>query len=501
MHLQLCSISKRIGRQPLLQQVDLDLPPGSTHTLLGGRGAGKTTLLQIISGMLKQDEGTLHLDGAPFAPRSPREALLAGIGLIGEHPVLAPHLTVEENLLLGREPAEYGVLRRADRRAMALAALEPIRGSDISLDAPAGYLTLSQQRRVELARTLLAAPKLLLFDAPKKPLSAVDLETLLQIAQTLTSQGSSVLIASRGLDENRIGRYTILRDGIVVDAGELASLQPAAALRAMGGAAPESPTPFRTTHHIGAPVLELQQIGGRTMPRQVSLTLRKGEIFGLAGVPGAGRAATMRLLFGLAPIVEGSILLDGQPLHRTSAHHRFKSGLGFLSGDTLHQEKRRLDPIESLLFTHLSRLGLPGWFSWTQLRALADEWIRRFHQHGVSPERLLRDLSSGNRRMLALGRLFQDGSRILLLDDPTSGITPSARRRIHEWMGELAAQGKSILFSSPNVPELLALCDTIGVMRHGALVSTRPAKEWSEAELVHLATGGPRGCVIPPHVL
>jgi len=490
MHLQLCSITKRFGHQTVLQAVDLDLPPGSIHTILGGHGAGKTTLLEIIAGRLAPDEGTLHLNGAPFAPASPREALQAGIALMGEKPLLVPDLTVEENLLLGREPSHYGILQHEERRARARVALKPVQGEDISLDAPVAHLTAAQQRRVELARALLFSPKILLFDTPyTERMTPFEASLLEELVLSFTQKGGSVLLASRAVEGHRWGRYTILLDGIVTGTGDMENLEPAAALRAMGGAAPESPKPFRTTHHIGPPVLEMQQVAGRQAPQEVTLTLRQGEIFGLAGAPGSGREATMRVLFGLEPQVGGTILLNGKPIHHLRSHQRFQAGIGFVSSRHPHHQPPRLNATETLLFTHLTRMGLPGWFLWEELKALAQEWTRSFHQHGLSPETLLRNLSAGNRRMLALGRLFQDGSQVLLLHDPTSGISPSARRRIHEWIGEVAGQGKSILLSSPSIPELLTLCDTIGVMRHGTLVHVRPAKEWTEEEIVHLALG------------
>lgn len=500
MHLQLCSITRQVGHQTVLQAVDLDLPPGSIHTILGGRGAGKTALLEIIAGKTAPDEGTMHLDGKPFAPASPAEALAAGVALIGEEPVLAPDHTVEENLLLGREPAYHGLLLREERRELARAALKPVRGDDIPLDAPASLLTFAQQRRVELARALLFSPKILLLDTPREGrLHPVDAELFREIILSFVNAGGSVLLASHTVEEPRIGRYTILLDGIITATGDLADLEPAAALRAMGGAAPESPTPYRTTHHIGPVVLEMSQVAGRKTPQQVSLTLRKGEIFGLAGLPGSGREATLRILFGLAPMVKGTITFHDRPIHHLRSHQRFQAGIGYVSNKHAHHHPPNLNPTETLLFTHLSRMRLPGWFSWEQLKTMAQEWTRGFHQHGLSPEMMLRNLSTGNRRMLALGRLFQDGSQILLLGDPTSGVSPSARRRIHEWIGEVAGQGKSVLLTSPSIPELLALCDTIGVMRHGVLVEVRPAREWTEAEIVHMALGAER--THPPELL
>ena len=490
MHLQLCSIGKRLGSQTVLQAVDLDLPPGCIHTLLGGHGAGKTTLLEIIAGRTAPDEGTMHLNGTPFSPGSSREALQAGIALIGERPLLVPDLTVEENLLLGHEPSRHGILQREERRARARAALEPVRGEDIALDAPAGRLTAAQQRRVELARALLFSPGILLFDTPHtERMTPFEEELFEELILSFAQNGGSVLLASRAVEGRRRGRYTVLLDGIITRTGSMDELEPAEALRAMGGAAPEIPRPFRTTHHIGPPVLELRQLAGRRAPQDVTLTLRQGEIFGLAGAPGSGREATMRVLFGLEPLAGGTILLNGKPIHHLRSHQRFQAGLGYVSSRHPHPHPPHLSATETLMFTHLTRMGLPGWFSWEELKALAQEWVRSFHQHGLSHETLLRNLSAGNRRMLALGRLFQDGSQVILLHDPTSGISPGARRRIHEWIGEVAGLGKSLLLSSPSIPELLALCDTIGVMRHGTLIRVRPASEWTEEEILHLALG------------
>lgn len=511
MELQLRGITVRHGGIDALHRVDLDLSSGEALALLGDRGAGKTTLFHFLSGRVKATEGSVTLDGSAFIPRRPESARRAGLALLGERPLVAPHLSAAENLLLGIEPARHGWIDPEAQRRLAREALAPVHGDDIPLDAPAGRLSLGQQRRIEIARVLLGKPRALLIDTLGRPSHAiprVEHENLAELALTLAALGYAILYACRAPEEAaRAHRTVILREGTVADT--MTTFTPERAWKAMI-------SPFIPDFHPHAaklrpprprnrPALQLSNAAGRLLPRRVSLEAFPGEIFGLAGLPGSGAPELLQLISGQRPLFEGEVRLDGQVLHKRGAGGPWKKNrarthtralIGLMSTRRSEGQGEALIPhgtiAENLILNRLGRLGILGSFSPERLDNLelyTRDWMEKLRIYGRSPWHLARELSRGNQRMLVLGRLFQEKPRLLLLDDPTRGVSGLTKSRIYQWLRELAHEGRTILLHSPNVEELLALCDTIAVLRHGVLKETRPATAWSAPELVAIATG------------
>ncbi|MEY4202160.1 MAG: Ribose import ATP-binding protein RbsA [Verrucomicrobiota bacterium] len=514
--LEMAGVQKAFGVTHALRNVALSVAPGEAHALIGENGAGKSTLMKILSGAYQPDAGSITLDDQPFRPANPLHARECGIAMIYQELNLAPHLSVEENIVLGEEPARFGWLDRAKRRDLARRALEQLHHGDLPLTAPVNSLPIAQQQLVEIARALVREPKVLIMDEPTSSLTQVDTENLFRVIERLRARGVSVIYISHFLEEcQRVcQRYTVLRDGETVGTGDMAAARVEDIIRLMVGREMKDIYP-RTPHELGAPVLELKELAGRVKPRRVNLTLRAGEILGLAGLIGAGRTETARAVFGLDELAAGDVLVcgngaaDSVPSNRqspiadrqstgsllTSAASRsptdsLHAGLGLLS-ENRKEEGLMLNRslADNLTATHLGPFARFGLLSTSRQHAATRDWMTRLDVRARGPEQPIGELSGGNQQKIALGRLLHHDARILLLDEPTRGIDVGSKAHIYRLIGELAAQGKAVLFISSYLPELLGVCDTIGVMCRGELVATRPAAEWTEHEIIAAAIG------------
>ena len=284
-------------------------------------------LFRSLSGAYQPDAGSIALDGQPFRPANPLHARACGIAMIYQELNLAPHLTVEENILLGEEPSRFGWIDGRRRRELALAALAELHHESIAPDAPVGSLTIAEQQIVEIARALLGQPKVIIMDEPTSSLTQVDAENLFRVIARLKARGVSVIYISHFLEEcQRVcDRYTVLRDGESVGSGAMATARLDEIIRLMVGREIAEIYP-RAASEPGAPVLELKNLAGETKPRAVSLTLRAGEILGIAGLVGAGRTETLRAVFGVDEIAGGAVIVGGAESTRSSPAQRLEIG-------------------------------------------------------------------------------------------------------------------------------------------------------------------------------
>jgi ribose transport system ATP-binding protein len=489
--LRMIDVRKSFGATRALRNVSFEVDPGEVHTLIGENGAGKSTLMKVLSGACTPDAGRIELDGQPFRPTDPLHARRSGIAMIYQELILAPHLTVEENILLGEEPARWGWLNRKRRRQLAANALAELRHGNIPLTAPVHTRTIAEQQLIEIARALIHRPKVLIMDEPTSSLTRVDTETLFRVIRQLQERGVSVVYISHFLEEClRVGdRYTVLRDGQSVGHGLMPDASLPRIIRLMVGRDLDEVYP-RTPHPIGPPLLECRSVGGITKPRSVSFTLHAGEILGVAGLVGAGRTETVRACFGLDRLARGVVIVDGRPSPRAHPARRLAEGIGLLS-ENRKEEGLMLNRSVADNLT-LTRFGALSWFGFIRSRRQYDtarHWIQRLDVRTQSPQQLVGELSGGNQQKIAIGRLLHHDARVLLLDEPTRGVDVGSKAQIYRLMGELAAQGKAILFISSYLPELLGVCDTIAVMCRGVLSETRPASAWTEQGLIAAAIG------------
>ncbi len=489
--LRIVEVRKSFGATQALRQVSLSVGPGEVHALIGENGAGKSTLMKILSAAHLQDSGDIQLDGNSYAPRTPQAARSAGVAMIYQELSLVPHLSVEENILLGSEPRQWGWIDRKERRRRAVSALEQLHQSHLPLDAPVHQLPIAQQQMVEIARALIGSPRVLIMDEPTSSLSKEDTKVLFKVILRLRDRGVSIIYISHFLEEclELATHYTVLRDGESVGTGRMKREALPEIMRLMVGRELNEIYPH-TPHAIGAPLLEVTQLKGVKKPLNVSFKLRSGEILGIAGIVGAGRTETLRALFGLDPQIGGDVKLRGICCNRLPPRAWLQRRVGYLSENRKEEGLMLHRNIGDNLFLSNYRPCISGGFiKQRRQESLAARWISLLGIKARHPSQNLHELSGGNQQKVALGRLLHHDAEILLLDEPTRGIDVGSKSQIYKTMGELAAKGKSVVFISSYLPELLGVCDTIGVMCRGTLSALRPASEWTEQDIVAAAIG------------
>ena len=489
--LRTVDVRKCFGATRALNGVSLEVGLGEVHALIGENGAGKSTLMKILSGALRPDSGSLQLDGEPFVPANPLHARRCGVAMIHQELTLASHLSVEANILLGAEPATAGWLRRPRCRALARQALAELRHEAIPLDAPVSSLTIAEQQIVEIARALAGQPRVLIMDEPTSSLTAVDTENLFQVIGRLRTHGVSVIYISHFLEEcQRVAdRFTVLRDGESVGGGAMAGADLQQLIRLMVGRDMKDIYP-RTPRSFGPPVLEWRGLAGRSRPRSASLSLRAGEILGIAGLVGAGRTEALRACFGLDRVAGGTVVVRGREATRAAPASRLADGIGLLSENRKEEGLMLTRSVaDNLTLSHHGPFSRAGLISQRRQHAMTRDWMARLGVRARHPAQPVGELSGGNQQKVALGRLLHHDATVLLLDEPTRGVDIGSKSQIYRIMNNLAAQGRAVIFVSSYLPELLGVCDTIGVMCRGVLSEVRPAAEWTEHSLIAAAIG------------
>lgn len=486
--LSMRGISKRFGATQALGNVDLLVGAGEVLALIGENGAGKSTLMKVLSGAHAPDSGEMWLDGHPYSPAGPHQARQAGVAMIYQELNLAPDLSVEDNMMLGQEAHRFGWLRRGEQHQRVHRALEMLGHPELAPDTLVRHLSVGAQQLVEIARALVLDAKVVVFDEPTSSLTQRDAEHLFRVIAKLRQSGMAVVYISHFLEEIReiADRYAVLRDGHTVATGRVADVSDLEIVSLMVGRKVEDLFPS-VPHEPGEGVLSLAGLSGREIPRAVDLEVRRGEIFGLAGLVGAGRTELLRCLMALDPVREGRVTIGGRATGHTP-RSRIRAGLGLVSedrkGEGLAQDLGLADNLTLSLLSPYSRFG---WLNLGRRRSEVTKWMSRLAIKARDPNQPVRELSGGNQQKVAIARVMHQEADVLLLDEPTRGIDVGTKVEIYRRMGELAAQGKAVLFVSSYLPELLAVCDRIGVMARGRLREVRPTGEWTAEAIMRLA--------------
>ena len=489
--LRLTGIAKSFGATRALRGVSLEIAPGEVHALIGENGAGKSTLMKILSGAHAADAGTMELSGQPYAPENPHDARLKGVAMIYQELNLALHLSVRENILLGAESASFGWIDREASRERARAALVQLGHEGIALDRAAGEFTIAEQQFIEIARALLTKPSVLIMDEPTSSLTQADTEKLFATIARLRAQGVSIIYISHFLEECRriADRYTVLKDGETVGTGAMKEASLDHIVTLMTGREVKNLYP-RTAHTPGQVVLEIKAVASAPRLRRASLQVRGGEIFGLAGLIGAGRTDLLRAIFALDELAAGEVVIVDAAARQPSPRARWAQGVGFLSENRKEEGLMLNQSIaDNLTLTKQEAFGRFGWINGRRQRAAAQRWVDQLRVKCRDAAQPIGQLSGGNQQKVAFARLLEHPARVFLLDEPTRGIDVGSKAQIYSLIGELAASGKAVIMVSSYLPELLGLCDTVGVMCRGELAAIRPCAQWTEAEIMRVATG------------
>jgi rhamnose transport system ATP-binding protein len=488
--LQARGISKSYDGVHALRGVSFELRVGEVHALIGENGAGKSTLIKIITGAITADSGQLELDGAIVANQTPAFAKALGIAAIYQQPALFPELSVAENIALGlEEGSSWRLINWKERRQRAAALLERI-GARIDPEAEAGQLTMPEQQLVEIARALGAKARVLIMDEPTASLSEEETQNLYRVIDGLRSEGVGIIYISHRLEELEVmaDRVTVLRDGAFVGTEEMASVTRSDLIRMMVGRELSAIFPKREVEQREV-VLELRNLSCRANgTSNVDLSVRGGEIVGLAGLVGGGRTELARTIFGLEPADSGEILINGQSHTITEPARAIALGIAYLPEDRRrHGVVLDMAIDANVTLASLDKLSTNFSYDVGKERSIAATYVRRFSIKTPALFSAVTTLSGGNQQKVALSRWLETQPRVLILDEPTQGIDVGAKAEIHNLMVELAAQGAAILMISSELPEILGMSDRVVVMREGTVAGILSRAEATQDLIMSLA--------------
>ncbi len=488
--LQMQGISKRFGPTLALVNVSLSVRAGSVFALIGENRTEKSTLLKTLSGALFADSGTMEIDGQPFQPHGPSDALARGVAMIYQELNLAPDLSVEDNILLGQRGTGGGLLLRRKQRPKVRQALDSVGLGDLDPRSIVGRHSVATQQLIEIARALAGDARIILFDEPTSSLPQKDVRRLFQIIERLKARRIGIVYISHFLEEVRevADEYAVLRDGHNVGRGKIDDVTDDEIISLMVGRDVDHLFPS-VPHRPGDVWVDVNDLSGSPYPQGISVSLRKGEIFGVAGLVGAGRTELLRTIFCLDYTDAGVVTIDNREI-RKSVRARMKAGFGLLSEDRKSEGLAQdLSINENITLGALDQYTRYGIINLRRRRDVAEEWMSKVEVKAHSVAQSVSELSGGNQQKVAIARILHQKADILMLDEPTKGIDVGTKAEIYRMMGQLAADGKTVVFVSSYLPELMAICDRIAVMARGQLREVRDAKDWTEDEVMAAAIG------------
>jgi monosaccharide-transporting ATPase len=493
--LEVRALSKSFPGVRALSSVELTVRRGEVHALMGENGAGKSTLIKVLTGVYRRDAGSIHLDGAPVEARSTKQAESLGISTVYQEVNLIPHLSVAENICLGRQPTRFGFINWKESSARARKALARV-DLDIDVTRPVISYSIAVQQMTAIARALDVSAKLLILDEPTSSLDEKEVGELFAVLRKLRAQGLGIVLVTHFLDQvyEISDRITVLRDGQFVGEYETAKLPRVELISKMIGrelAKEEAAQPKGWQQSAGKEtLLELKQFGRTGSVTPMDMKISKGEILGLAGLLGSGRTETARLLFGIDKSDSGEFYLEGKPVHFTSPRQTIKAGFAFTP------ENRKIEGIiphlsirENIILALQARQGIANTLSQKTQEELADKYIELLGISTPSADQPVMNLSGGNQQKVLLARWLATDPRLLILDEPTRGIDVGAKAEIEKLMRSLRDQGMAILFISSELEEIVRDCQRVVVLRDRTKVGELTGSEINEHAVMRTIAG------------
>jgi len=502
--LRMEGISKAFPGVQALSNVDLELAPGEVLALVGENGAGKSTLMKILSGAYRKDAGRIFVNGQEVEISGPSHAQQLGIAIIYQEFNLAPNLSAAANIFIGREPRRGPGRLFVDRRRMETEAqklLDRI-GARISASTLVRNLSVAERQMVEIAKALAVDARIIIMDEPTSALGEDEVENLFQVIQTLKAQSIGVIFITHRLEEifRVADRVVVLRDGARVGGMPIQEATPEQIIQLMVGR--DVGDLFQKKKaEIGAPLLEVRGLTRRGVVENVSFTLRRGEILGFAGLVGAGRTETVRMIFGADPKDAGEIFIDGKPVMIESPRDALAAGIGFVPEDRSNYGLvLSLSVLENIVLPSLNRHTRLGvLLDRMGLLRTAQEFVNKLNIRVAHLRQKAMFLSGGNQQKTVVAKWLALRPRILIMDEPTRGIDVGAKAEIHALMSQLAQEGVGIIMVSSELPEILGMSDRILVMSEGKVAAILDREEATQELIMAYASGErPEGREVSP---
>jgi ribose transport system ATP-binding protein len=485
--LSLSGIQKHFGGVKALRDGNLNVEEGEVHLLMGENGAGKSTLMKIVAGLYRADGGQMLWRGTPVSFTKPAEAAANGIAMVHQESLLAPHLSIAENMFLGREDLSGGVW--INRRKLVDRARRIIseNGFRLDPDAKVEKLTPAGKQLVEICRAIAQGSSLLIFDEPTSSLSETETKEVFRIVGELRRRRMGVIYITHRLDELRaVGdRVTVLRDGATVFSGELDELSRDTLIQHMVGR-PLDSVYSREACFDDRVLLRVKNVS-RVPLRDISFDIRAGEIVGLGGLMGAGRTELCRVLFGLDPLESGTIEIEGKEFVPKHPRDAVSAGLALIPEDRQHNGLAlRLPIAHNITMPNLGSVSRLGFLQKEREIAVSQKYREQLRIKCHSPLQAAGALSGGNQQKIVIAKWVARGAKIFMFDEPTRGIDVGAKQEVFEQMGALARQGAAVLMVSSELPELIQIADRILVMAEGRITGELPGRTTQE-EIMKLA--------------
>ncbi len=474
-----------------LNQCQFEMRSGEVHALVGENGAGKSTLMKILAGIYRKDAGTILYKGKEVDIASPRAAQDLGISMIHQELNLMNHLTVAQNIFIGREPRRLGLLDDKAINAQAQTLFETMR---LNLDprVRVADLTVAKQQMVEIAKALSFNSDVLIMDEPTAALTDVEIDDLFRIIRDLRARGVGIVHISHRLEELKqiSDRVTVMRDGRYIDTVPTQATTTDQIISMMVGRTIFEATPEVPEHPSEEIVLEARHLNRGRALKDVSFSLKKGEILGFAGLVGAGRTEVARALFGADPLDSGEILIHGQRVNIHSPQDAVRHGIAYLSEDRKRYGLALKMDVETnvALATMRQFMRLLGVIDTAKTRSTAQHYVDALAIKTPSIQQKVANLSGGNQQKVIIGKWLTADTEILIFDEPTRGIDVGAKSEIYRLLNDLAQQGKSIIMISSELPEILRMSHRIIVMCEGRITGELASAEATQESIMRFAT-------------
>lgn len=492
MHIKMSNIYKAFGANQVLSGVDFELLPGEVHALMGENGAGKSTLMNILTGLHKRDEGRIEIDGQERYFSNPKEAEQEGVTFIHQELNVWPHMTVLENLFIGKELySPLGILKTKEMKEQAKKQFDRL-AVTIPLEQEASLCSVGEQQMIEIAKALMTNAKVIIMDEPTAALTDREIEKLFEVINGLRAQGVSIVYISHRMEEifTICDRITVMRDGKTVDTTPILETSFDDVVRKMVGRSLTDRFPSRQTK-IGETVLELKSLTRKHAFHDISFSVKSGEVVGVAGLMGAGRTEIMRAIFGLDAIDSGEVWVNNKPVKIKTPDEAVKYGIGFITEDR-KDEGLVLDFSirENIALPNLKSFSTKGMIAEKSEREFVELLIKRLTIKTQSAEISAGSLSGGNQQKVVIAKWIGIGPKILILDEPTRGVDVGAKREIYQLMNELTERGVAIIMVSSELPEVLGMSDRVLVIHEGKLAGELSREEATQEKIMTYATGG-----------